>query len=88
MNIENLAKQILKEDVSEKEEKEADLGAVQTALTRLLGSDPSEEDKISPQELETIIRLDEFPRCLFTQSPGHHIDILVLVVHLLELHDE
>ena len=41
-------------------EMESDLGAVQTALTRLLGSDPSEEEKISPQELETIIRLDEF----------------------------
>ena len=59
-NVENLAKQILKEDVSEKEEMESDLGAVQTALTRLLGSDPSEEEKISPQELEAIIRLDEF----------------------------
>ena len=59
-NVENLAKQILKEDLSEKEEMESDLGAVQTALTRLLGSDPSEEEKISPQELEAIIRLDEF----------------------------
>ena len=59
-NVENLAKQILKEDLSEKEEMESDLGAVQTALTRLLGSDPSEEEKISPQVLETIIRLDEF----------------------------
>ena len=61
-NVENLAKQILKEDLSKKkeEEMESDLGAVQTALTRLLGSDPSEEEKISPQELEAIIRLDEF----------------------------
>ena len=50
---------IRKEEVEENEEDE-DLSAVQTALSTLLGSNPSEESKLSPDVFSVVLKLDKF----------------------------
>ena len=62
--VENIFDQILKDKTVVKEEKkseeENDYRAVEIALTKLLGRNPKKQNKITPEVLATVIKLDDF----------------------------
>ena len=62
--VENLVEDILNKElnIKEHEKKVNDFGAVERALTMILGKEPKKQNKISPDILATIIELDEFLR--------------------------
>ena len=57
---ENDEKRISSRSKDEQSEEEQDYSAVETALTKLFGDNPEDDDKISPENLEIIIELDRF----------------------------